>query len=107
MGGGLVLLPPYSRRLVLFPNLAYPDPTPGLAPYDSFPFPPTGQKEPTCGEDPDGLERETCAKTPTPFPCLLLTPEPGFLSRLAVSEECWGWGPHSFSRCPFPWGGGL
>ena len=41
--------------------------------------------------------RERCAKTPTPFPCLLLTPEPGFLSRLAVSEECSGWGPHSLS----------
>ena len=34
--------------------------------------------------------RERYAKTPTPFPCLLLTPEPGFLSRLAVSDECWG-----------------
>lgn len=32
--------------------------------------------------------REKYAKTPTPFPCLLLTPEPGFFSRLAMSEEC-------------------
>ena len=106
MGGGLVLLPPYSRRLVLFPNLAYPDPTPGLAPYDSFPFPPTGQKEPTCGEDPDGLERETCAKTPTPFPCLLLTPESGFLSGLAGSEVLI-WGPffHFSLSPPLGWRG--
>ena len=47
--------------------------------------------------------RERCAKTPTPFPCLLLTPEPGFLSGLAVSEECSGWGPcFHFLRFPAP-----
>lgn len=74
MGGGLVLLPTLFPPPRTFPQSRLPRSDPGawlrMTPFLSLL---QAQKEPTCGEDPDGLERETCAKTPTPFPCLLLT----------------------------------